>query len=127
MKKQSKIKINVAIGGFIGIIIILFSLSYIHFRNLNVYTEQQNGDIVSKEGIVYQFNGKLTSAYSSGILSNEKVIGRFKGENYFTTFIYSNKVIKLINFNEKDTFLVKGLMKEEVYTRKDKIPQENKQ
>jgi hypothetical protein len=104
----------------LGIVLIVVIVLFYNFRNLVIYTQDTNGDIVSKSSVVYQFNGGLTSSFSGGELKADKVIGRFEGQNFLSTYFLGPRVVKLKDYDGKDTFLVSGIMLQAVYTIKDK-------
>lgn len=118
VKKISKIKIAaISISCIILIgVIILFN----NIKDIGVYSRETNGNIVSEDGIEYQFNGELTSSYAGGEVKAVRIIGRFKDKSFFETLSSGPKIIKLEGYDEKDTFLVRGLMLQEVYTKRDK-------
>ena len=113
MKKISKIKFGVIV--ILGIILIISIVSFYNFTNLAIYRKGTNGDIVSQDGVVYHFNGELTRSYSDGELKADKVIGRFEGEDFISTWLFGPKVVKLKDYDGKDTFLLSGMMLQEVY------------
>lgn len=99
----------------IGILVII-SVLYLKFEVFNPYT--WNGNLIMKDNVIYQINPKLFDKYSKGDIKSEKAIGIVKVES-FMAHIFITRVIKLEGFNELETFLIKGLMFEEVYTKVD--------
>jgi hypothetical protein len=116
--KVSKVKTGLIV--VVSIIILVTILSYINFSKLDIYQQNTNGNIISKGGVLYQFDGVLTSSYSGGDLKANKVIGRFEGENFFTTLFLGPRIVELKDYDGKNTFLVRGVMLQEVYTKIDK-------
>lgn len=122
MKKLSKVKVKVKVSKLtiLMITLLIVIVPFYNYRNLGIYSQETNGDIVSKSGVVYQFNGGLTSSFSGGELKADRVIGRFEGQNVLSTFLLGPRVVKLKDYDGKDTFLVSGIMLQAVYTIKDK-------
>ncbi|HEY5561611.1 MAG TPA: hypothetical protein VIK72_07605 [Clostridiaceae bacterium] len=115
--KISKTKVVLII--VFSIILLFIMVSYIKFTKLDIYVQQTNGDVVEQNGVVYEFNSQLTSKFDEGELKIDKVNGRFKGKDFFNTWILGTKIIKLQDFNVKETFLLSNLMLQEVYTKKN--------
>ena len=101
------------------IILISIMISYIKFTRLDIYVQETNGDVISQNGVVYEYNAQLTNSFDTGELKIDKIIGRFKGKDFFNTWILGTKIIKLQGYDEKETFLLSNLMLQEVYTKKN--------
>lgn len=97
-------------------IIIILSILYLKFEVFNPY--RRNGNLVMKNNVTYQDNPELNIKYINGDIKRGKTIGIIKGES-FLDCIFITWVIKLDGFDEEETFLVKGLMFDMVYTRVD--------
>lgn len=77
--KASKLKIGIVI--LVSIIILTIAVFYLRYMNLDIYSVEQNGDIVTKNGVIYKYDGKLSSYYMGGDLKSEKLIGRVQGDS----------------------------------------------
>ncbi|OPJ60279.1 hypothetical protein [Clostridium chromiireducens] len=99
----------------IGILVII-SVLYLKFEVFNPY--RWDGILVMKHNVMYQGNPELSIKYSNGDIKREKAIGIVKGESILE-YIFITWVIKLEGFDEEETFLIKGLMFDEVYTKVD--------
>lgn len=97
-------------------ILVILSVLYLKFEVFNPY--RWNGNLVMKDNVMYQDNPELPIKYTNGDIKRGKAIGIIKGES-FLGYIFITWVIKLERFDEEETFLVKGLMFDEVYTRVD--------
>ncbi|MDP4144930.1 MAG: hypothetical protein Q8936_10695 [Bacillota bacterium] len=112
--KKAKDQLNKLKAGIViivGILIIYSADVYVNYIKLDVYTVQPSGDIVSKDGIVYKFDGKLTSDYMSGDLKGEKMIGKVNGDGFLGRRIY-----KLRGIDTKNSISLNGLMLQQVNT-----------
>ena len=98
------------------IIFVILSVLYLKFMVFNPY--RWNRGLVMKDNVIYQINPKLSNKYSNGDIKSGKAIGIVKGES-FMDYIFITRVIKLEGVDEEETFLIRGLMFEEVYTRAD--------
>ena len=114
-RRKKKVALIIIFSG----ILLALSLSFMRFTKLDVYVQQSNGDITSKNGIVYARSGVLSSVDPGIHLFRNKIIGRFQGEGYISTCLIGPRVVKLKKFDEKETILFSGLMLQDVYTRKE--------
>ncbi|WP_374713596.1 hypothetical protein [Symbiobacterium terraclitae] len=90
---------------------------YYRYASLEVY-EWVDGIYVNvaRDGIVYEPSQEISEKVASGELVPDRVIGRFKGDHFLG---FKSAVIRLQGIDERDGFLVRGLMFESGYARKD--------
>ncbi|RUS47886.1 hypothetical protein [Cohnella sp. AR92] len=109
--KKARIIILLAIG----VIAIIVAVTYMKYRNLETFVIE-NGVVVSKEGVVYKYDGGLTSDYASGDLKSVQMIGKVKGDGFWGRRIY-----RLKGIGEAQSIAVRGLMLQEAYTNENEV------
>lgn len=78
----------------------------------DVYVKKANGDLISKDGIVYEYDGQ--SFYDD--VKKEKAIGRLEGDKFYN---YGGTCIwKLEGYDELDVIYETALMWYAAYKRK---------
>ena len=97
----------------ISVIILVPLWGYINFVSRDVYIKKPNGDLVSKSGIVYEYD---RSTYYLTV-KKEKVIGRIEGEKFYQLFS-GTSLWKLEGYDEMDIISEKALMWDATYKRK---------
>jgi hypothetical protein len=78
---------------------------------LEVYDYDVNTNILSKDGIEYISSGSETSSHET-----EKTIGRCRNDRFLG---FKTWIVKLKSIDEKEEFLVRGLMYEALYVRRN--------
>jgi hypothetical protein len=91
------------------IVLLVISIPFINFMKLDIYDYDTNTNIISKDGIEY-----IASSLPSSV-ETEKTIGRCRNDKFLG---FKTWIIKLKDVDEKEEFLVRGLMYEAVYKRK---------
>ena len=100
-----------------SIVALIFISPYIYFINLDEYSDVK-GDIVSKDGVVYDFNPELSRGFNEREVNPDKVIGRIKGVGFFETFILGPRVYKLREYDKKEAIVLTCIDDDYVYKKK---------
>lgn len=110
MPKSKKPKIILL--GILTVILLFTGFQYYKFMSLGVYEWDDN--MIEKDGIIYEDNPEMLIEYLDGDLKAGETIGRFKDDGFLGS---KSWVIKFEGIDEKDAFLVKGLIFDGVYSK----------
>lgn len=110
MKKGIKIFLIIA-----SIILLFIVVYYVRFMRLDVYTYNESTRIIQKDSVKYVASQSLPSSFLD---KKEKTIGKIKDANFWAA---KQLVVKIKGIDDKEMFLVTGMMSEELFVREDKI------
>lgn len=98
--------------GILSAILMFIGFQYFKFMSLEVYEWDDN--LITKEGIIYEDSPDLLIEYLNGEMKAAETIGRFKEDSFIG---FKTWVIRLEGVDQKDAFLVRGLMFDGVYRK----------
>jgi hypothetical protein len=110
---KNRIK-TILIGSSLSIAILIVAY-YLFFRPADAYTYDCTTSTIQKGSVEYVPSKSLPSKFLD---KREKTIGKIKGS---TSTSAERWVVKIQGIDEREMFLVTGLMNVELFLRKDKL------